>query len=385
MLAEVLATPWQPSLSPRRGAVAIGESVSEWALYWLHGFRRKDSGDLYRREFLGCLMRFLTVLLLPSLVLASATFATDFASLKGPYLGQKPPGATRALFAPGILSDGLFNGLIFFSEGGEEVFFSSGFEKPFYMSILFQARIVDGGWTEPLEIPLGRLKAFRPVLAPGGKRIYFISSELDEGAEEEDSPIRIYYVDRDGDGWSTPRVIDFGDAFPHSCGQVSVAASGSLYFQAGYHIDEDEDIWFAEYEGGRYRAPMQLGDTVNTADGHEVHPVIASDESYLLFDASREAGYGMHDLYVSFPDGQGGWTAARNLGPAVNTAADERRASVSNDGKYLFFESKVPDAASRLPEPPLTLGQMRDFLAGPGNGGSDIYWVDASVIEKLRP
>jgi len=268
-------------------------------------------------------MRSSTVLLLLAVVLAGATFAvagaTDFASLEGPYLGQDPPGATRELFAPGILSDGLFNGLIFFSESGDEVLFSSGFEKPFYMSILFHAQMVDGGWSEPSEI------------------------------------------------------------------QVSVAASGNLYFQAGYHIDEDEDIWFAEYEDGRYRAPVQLGDTVNSTEGHEVHPVIASDESYLLFDASREAGYGLHDLYVSFPDGQGGWTPARNLGPAVNTAGDERRASVSNDGKYLFFESKVPDAASRLPEPPMTLGQMRDFLAGPGNGGSDFYRVDALVIEKLRP
>ena len=105
----------------------------------------------------------------------------------------------------------------------------------------------------------------------------------------------------------------------------------------------------------------------------------------MAFDASRPDGFGAQDLSVSFRDEDGNWSEARNLGPNVNTESDERRASVSTDGKYLFFESKILDGNSRLPDPPMTLGSLREFLASPENGGKDFYWVDAAVIAELRP
>ncbi len=309
---------------------------------------------------------------------------TSFQDLAGPYLGQEPPGTQRKLFAPGILSDGLFNGMVFFASGGTEVFFSSGFIRPFYVDIFFHARMEAGGWTEPVEFPLGREVAFRPVLSPDGNRVLFISSKIAERSEGEPNPILIYYMDKVDDGWTAPTPIDFGDAFPHSCGQTSIAASGNLYFQAGYHIDGDEDIYFSQYEDGNYLPPVRLSDTVNGPE-HDVHPCIAPDESYLIFDSQRTDGLGNNDLYVCFPDGSNGWTEARNLGPRVNTEGDERRATVSSDGKYLFFESAVPDPATRLPESPMTLGSLRSFWASAENGGKDSYWVDATVIAELKP
>ncbi len=43
-----------------------------------------------------------------------------------------------------ILSDGLFNGLIYFTAGGTEVYFSSGFEKPIYVSMFFYSYMKEG-------------------------------------------------------------------------------------------------------------------------------------------------------------------------------------------------------------------------------------------------
>ncbi len=68
----------------------------------------------------------------------------------------------------------------------------------------------------------------------------------------------------------------------------------------------------------------------------------------------------------------------------MNTEGDERRASVSSDGKYLFFESATFDPASKLPEPPMTLGELRGFLANAENGGKDSYWADAAVIAEVN-
>jgi Tol biopolymer transport system component len=307
-----------------------------------------------------------------------------FGELNGPYLGQQPPGMTREVFAPGIISDGLFNGLIFFTEDGNEVIFSSGFEKPFYIGMLFHSRIEDGGWTEPVEIPLPRRKCFRPVLNPDGSRVYFISSDLEEPIEGKENLIKIYYIERTADGLSDPTVIDFGDDFPYSVSQASVASSGNLYFQAGYYIDGDEDIYVSRYENGEYLAPERLPDTIN-GEQHDLHPCVAPDESFLIFDSPKEGGFGMGDLYISFRDDNGEWTEAVNMGPKVNTESDERRSSLSFDGKYLFFESKLLGEIDLLPDPPLKLAELREFLVSHNNGGKDFYWVDAGVIDGLRP
>jgi Tol biopolymer transport system component len=97
----------------------------------------------------------------------------------------------------------------------------------------------------------------------------------------------------------------------------------------------------------------------------------APDGSYLLFASFRPGGYGETDLYVSFTLGDGEWSPPVNLGPTINTRANERFPSITRDGEYLFFVSdrRIDGAPSD----------------GPGNGLGDIYWVNAGAVRKLRP
>ena len=100
---------------------------------------------------------------------------------------------------------------------------------------------------------------------------------------------------------------------------------------------------------------MSVGAPVNT-EFDEASPFIAPDQGYLLFMRLGGPGsLGSVDLYVSFRTVDGGWSAPRNLGPRVNTEADEICPIVSPDGRYLFFNSE-----------------------------GDNYWVDAAIIEELR-
>jgi hypothetical protein len=57
---------------------------------------------------------------------------------------------------------------------------------------------------------------------------------------------------------------------------------------------------------------------------------------------------------------------------------------LSPDGKYLFFTSNRFERA-RAPEAPVELAAFSKAHNMPGNGLSDIYWVDSRVIEELRP
>jgi hypothetical protein len=92
----------------------------------------------------------------------------------------------------------------------------------------------------------------------------------------------------------------------------------------------------------------------------ETLPYIAPDESFLLFSSMRPDGYGDFDLYVSYKKPNKTWTKARNLGTTINTTARESVSVVSPDGQYLFFISRR-------------------------NGIGEFFWVDAKIIEELKP
>ena len=331
---------------------------------------------------------FLLVAVLTSMLLVAACDQKNqsmFHQLEGPYLGQTPPGKTPEIFAPGILSNSFGNGLIYFNAEGTEVYFSSGIQKPHYLYATFYSHLENGRWTEPVEFPVRRSIFHRAVLNPDGTRMLFISSRATEPKEGETNPTQLYHSDKTEDGnWAEPRAFDLGEEFPHSLSQASIASSGNLYFQAGYHIYGHEDLYFSRYENGQYQTPVALSEAVN-GPGHEVHPFIAPDESYLIFDAGREGGFGNNDLYVSFRNADGEWSEAVNMGPNVNSARDERRSSVSTDGKYLFFESYLLERASQLPEQPMTLQDFQEYAASYKNGSANFFWVDAQVIEDLRP
>ena len=47
----------------------------------------------------------------------------DFPVLKGPYLGQTPPGMKAEIFAPGIISTGFNEHGISFTNDGKELYF----------------------------------------------------------------------------------------------------------------------------------------------------------------------------------------------------------------------------------------------------------------------
>ena len=126
----------------------------------------------------------------------------------------------------------------------------------------------------------------------------------------------------------------------------------------------------------------RLGNSINTEEFFEEDSFIAPDESYLLF--CRNDGLGSWDIFVSFRKEDGSWTKARNMGEPINSSVSDVYPFVTSDGKYLFFSSRRT-IHSEYSEIPLTFEEKLKILNSPGNGNQDIYWVDAKVIEVLKP
>ena len=73
---------------------------------------------------------------------------SDFPKLRGPYLGQKPPGMTPEIFAPGIVSTESHEFSCCFSTDGNEFYFTRRHPELNYPLIMV-SKVVDGFWTEP--------------------------------------------------------------------------------------------------------------------------------------------------------------------------------------------------------------------------------------------
>jgi Tol biopolymer transport system component len=90
-----------------------------------------------------------------------------------------------------------------------------------------------------------------------------------------------------------------------------------------------------------WSAATNLGPAINTAFD-EGGPAISKDGRSLYFHSSRP-GLGNTDLWVSQRESaSGAWGPPTNLGPNVNTAFAEQVPTLSRDGHFLFFASNRP-------------------------------------------
>ncbi len=284
----------------------------------------------------------------------------NFPVLKGPYLGQKPQGMTPEVFAPGIISTENWEGCSCFLNKGNIFIFRRRIEgKP---KIFIMNRISDG-WTDARPVLFtGEFDCNDFTPGPDGNTLYFTSDMPLEKRKERSKQGNLWTVQITDSGWTKPRHLgkqintEWHESYP------SVSSDGILYF---FRREKDRgskaDIYRSRLAEEGYTEPENLYNLFKN-DWEELDPFIAPDESYLIFCVNREEGYGNFDLYIRYKMDSDKWTEPINMGPDINSPGLESRPHVSVDGKFFFFTSYRPESESQ-----------------------DIYWVNAKIIEELKP
>ena len=308
-----------------------------------------------------------------------------FPELRGPYLGQKPPGMEPEVFAPGIVSTGLATRDVAMTPDGEELYFSVTVGG---RTMIMVSRTEDGVWREPEVAPFsGRYLDIEPTISPDGQRFYFLSTRPQPGQEEKSGWVYqdIWVRDRQGDRWGEPYNLgppvnsELPEYYP------SVTTDGSMYFTR-----EGEDRVSATYRSrlveGVYAEPELLGPEVNCGS-NRFNVYVSPDEAFVIVPAmGREDSLGGVDYYVVFRSGDDTWSEPINMGEAINQPEGrEWSASLSPDGKYLFFMTSRAGGDAGLPFTARSIGDLLEISTRPGQGNSDIWWVSADIIEQLRP
>jgi len=272
-----------------------------------------------------------------------------FPVLKGEYLGQKKPGLTPKIFAPGIVSKkDYFDMASTFSPDGKEFYFTRR-QTGEAENRIYYMKLKNGVWTEPQLAPFSYdCFEFEPIISPDGQKLFYGSKRPLPGKPELNRQSDIWVVDKTESGWSEPHHHGPGMMY------ISVTNDGSLYFTG-----EGYSILKSRYVNGKYLEPEKVGNPENNIHPG-AHSYIAPDESYIIFDSrGRPGGYGDNDLYISFRNEDETWSKARNMGDKINSKDSEMAANVSPDGRYLFFMSKR-------------------------SGVPNIYWVNTKIIEELK-
>lgn len=72
----------------------------------------------------------------------------------------------------------------------------------------------------------------------------------------------------------------------------------------------------------------------------EISASISADGKSLYFASDRPGGLGGLDIYVVTKDNRGQWARTTNLGPSINSTFDEEAPFIDYEGKTLYFSSK---------------------------------------------
>jgi outer membrane protein OmpA-like peptidoglycan-associated protein len=171
---------------------------------------------------------------------------------------------------------------------------------------------------------------FRGVISGDGKVIVYMQSQPFYDA--------VYYSEMTDNGWSkpqniTPQIMSDGDQFV-----CDLSFKGDIL----YLSREDEfnsDIYISRYDGSRWSRSEALGAGINTKYW-ESHASVTQDGKTLYFASNRKGGMGGMDIYTSQLNSEGKWGEAKNLGEEINTKLNEDTPFITEDGKTLFYSSQ---------------------------------------------
>jgi tetratricopeptide (TPR) repeat protein len=147
----------------------------------------------------------------------------------------------------------------------------------------------------------------------------------------------IYYAKKENGKWLPPVEITYEINAGEDCSTCSLNSDGTVLFL--YKEDmEDGNIYSSSFSDGKWGHIKKLNPNINTKY-YESHASVSSDGKKLYFTSNREDGQDL-DIYLSEKDASGDWGAAKMLGSEINSPFNEDTPFITKDDSVLFFCSE---------------------------------------------
>ncbi len=207
-----------------------------------------------------------------------------------------------------------------------------------------------GGWTEPTVVPVAHNYnvGTAGISADGQKMLIFMGGASDPGS--------LFQITKSGETWSKPSLITPSINTPKYLeSTASITPDGKIIYFASDRLGGQGglDIYKTSMQAnGTWSQPVNLGPSVNTK-ANEDAPFIHPDQKTLFFTSDGHNTMGGRDVFVTrLNDNK--WTSPENMGYPVNTTANDNYFTLIADGTRAYFSSDRKG----------------------GMGGQDIYYID---------
>ncbi len=298
--------------------------------------------------------------------------ATDQSFLKG-----KPH-----LFGAGVISTPDAEANASFTPDGMTFYFAKHNPGWSHTTIVLSHRR-GTNWAEPEVAAFSGLWTDTdPAVSPDGRKLFFASNRPTNGDKSAKKDLDLWYVARTTNGsWGVPQHIGGAVNSNSMEASPSVTRDGTLYFESARPTDHSgPHIYSSRLAGDQYGPPEILSFSKEVSD---MNPVIAPDESFIIFFSRDRGGLGGGDLFVSFHRADGSWSNPRNLGSPINSGFLESAPGLSTDGRTLYFTSdRIDGPATRTRR--VNYRELEHELQAIQNGLSNIYEVDISDLQTLN-
>lgn len=120
---------------------------------------------------------------------------------------------------------------------------------------------------------------------------------------------------------------------PRNESLISLSPDGKTLF-----LFKKGSIYSSEFKDGVWSEPKVLDEKI-ISEAYENHASVTADGKSIYFTSERKGGYGGLDIYRAEKNADGSWAKPVNLGESINTKGDEESPYITPDGSTLFFSS----------------------------------------------
>lgn len=188
----------------------------------------------------------------------------------------------------------------------------------------------------------------RPLITPETNTLFFSRQNHPEntGGVKDDEDIWFSEKDTITGEWLKAKNIgkplnNDGPNFISSIssdGQAMLLLLGNAYYSkkrmtqgVSMSVKNDDGSWSRPKN-------LDIADDYNLSE--KANYFLSNDMETIVMSVERKDSQGDRDLYVVFLTDDGTWTKPLNLGPQINSAAEEGAPFLAKDGKTMFFSSK---------------------------------------------
>ncbi len=197
----------------------------------------------------------------------------------------------------------------------------------------------------------------------------------------------LFKAERDKKGkWSTPIPLNNTINTPSSEGTATFDKKFQTMYFTRCIVDGKSnfacDIFYARRAGKDFgpAEPMNIIDREENDSSQVGHPALSPDDQFMIISSDIPGGYGGKDLYwMAYDKKSDSWSKPKNLGPEINTNADEMFPYIRENGT-LYFASSGHNSSGGLDifyaesTGEMTFGEVKT-LPSPINSPSDDFGI----------